>query len=251
MITSRPSLLIIGHGSTISDAAHEAALQHAVTLRQSNRYGVIDVCFLTRAAEIPELPPGEIFLLPLFMSDGYFVATRIPEVFGLVNGQRLEEDRQLYLCDALGVDPELSDIIADMGVSICRKNGYNPKETHLLLVAHGSEKSSASAEATRLQQRAVERKQLFAGISSAYLNEPPFLEDGVTDTAVAGRPIILVGLFAAEGPHAAEDVPNALKKWAERGAEMRDVHYAGVVGVQPQIVRLIQLSITRRAEMGR
>ena len=249
MLPSRPSVILVAHGSSVSDDAHEAAVRHALTLRQSNRYGIVDVCFLATQKNLPNLPKGEIFLLPFFMSNGYFVAKRIPELFGLENGHRIEPDWHLYQCEALGTDPELADIIVTMGEEICRDQSDDPKQAHLVLVAHGSEKSRASSEATYLQQKAVLVKKKFAAVSVAFLNERPYLEDVLAEQG-DGLPFILVGLFAADGPHATEDVPAAISAWRAKSGSPVNAHYAGAVGVRPEIVRLIQHSISRCASAG-
>lgn len=247
MSPSRPSVIIVAHGSRVSDEAQEAAIQHAFTLQQSHRYGVVDVCFLSRDKSPPILPDGEVFLLPFFMSNGYFVSNRIPELFKLENGQRIEIGRKLYLCDALGTDPELAGIIAAMAQDICRDQNYESEKVRLVLVAHGSEKSSASAEATYLQQQAVKDRSEFNDVSVAFLNEAPYLDSVLTTDYEDGLPLILVGLFAAEGPHAMEDVPGAIASWRRKSASARAVHYAGAIGRRPEIVKLIQLSISRCA----
>lgn len=251
MHPSRPSLLIIAHGSTVSAEAHAAAAQHALTLRQSNRFGSIDVCFLTETDTLPALPLGEVYLLPFFMSNGYFVRRRIPELFGLINGRKVEKDRVVFQCDALGIDPELSEIIATMGVEACIQGALKPENVNLVLVAHGSEKSKASAEATYFQQRAVEESKLFGDVSCVFLNEVPKLESWLIKNTDDVRPKILVGLFTAEGPHAMKDVPEGIDRAQRRLTAPQIIHYSGVVGTRPEIVKLIQDSITRCAAANR
>ncbi|MZR29060.1 CbiX/SirB N-terminal domain-containing protein [Sneathiella litorea] len=247
MPPTRPSVMIVAHGSSVSEDAQDAARQHALTLQQSNRYGRVDICFLVRGHTPPYLPSGEIFLLPFFMSNGYFVTQRIPELFELEEGYRIEPERKVLLCDALGIDPELAGIISTMAGDVCHEQGYSPSGIHLVLVAHGSEKSTASAEATFLQQQAVDRRGEFAKVSSTFLNQSPHLEEWLCEQPEKGPPIVLIGLFAADGPHASEDVPGAISTWRHRTGSKLPVHYAGAIGTRPEIVRLIQQSISRCA----
>lgn len=81
MLPTRPSVLIIAHGSSVSEEAHEVAERHAITLRQSKRYGTVKVCFIVELDKMPDMPNGEIFLLPFFMSGGIFVKKRFPIYF--------------------------------------------------------------------------------------------------------------------------------------------------------------------------
>jgi sirohydrochlorin cobaltochelatase len=247
MLPTRPSVLIVAHGSSVSDDARDAAKQHALTLQQSNRYGRVHPFFLVGSQAAPDLPTGEVFLLPFFMSNGYFVSRRIPEVFGLEDGRRISADRQIFQCDALGIDPELAEIISVMAREVCLEQDYAAADIHLVLVAHGSEKSQASAEATYLQRSVVEQTNEFGQVSSVFLNQAPFLEQWLEEQPESGRPLILVGLFAADGPHAMEDVPGAINRWREKTGNCQPAHYAGAIGTRPEIVRLIQHSITRCA----
>lgn len=251
MRPTRPSVLIIAHGSSVSEGAREAAEHHALTLRQSRRYGTVKVCFMVEMDKVPELPGGEIFLVPFFMSSGFFVNTKIPNLFQLVDGRRIEQERAILQCDALGLDPELSDIIVNMGREACGQISQSPENIHLVLVAHGSEKSKASAEATRHQQRAVEKKSVFGEISSVFLNEEPDLLRWLISRTDEAKPIILIGLFAAEGPHAVKDVPDCIRRAKKAMSESQIIQYAGIVGTRPEIVKLIQDSITRCAAANR
>jgi len=249
MKPTRPSLVIIGHGSSSSGEAEEAVLAHAETLRLSNRFGSVLTHFLTRGAEIPELPEGEVFLLPFFMSGGFFVNIKIPDLFNLEGLELHEETRTLYQCEALGLDPELSDILQSMAQEICRDMGKPASEVEIVLVAHGSSKSSASSEAAELQVRALREKRRFGSVSNAYLEESPHIASVVKTLLEEGRNVVCLGLFAADGPHAVDDVPEEINRAIEKcRPEMGgSVHYAGVVGTRPEVVRLIQDSISRRA----
>ncbi|USG60754.1 hypothetical protein NBZ79_16470 [Sneathiella marina] len=251
MQPSRPSVVIIAHGSSVSDGAQEAAEQHALTLRQSRRYGTVKVCFLVDLDEMPDMPKGEIFLLPFFMSGGFFVRKKIPDLFQLVDGKRIEKDYHFLQCDALGLDPGLSGIIIKMGQEACKQTYLNPENIHLVLVAHGSEKSQASAAATRHQQQAVEKEVVFGEVSSVFLNEEPELEKWLVSHSNDVRPKILIGLFAAEGPHAMEDVPAGIRRAEEVKPQSAAIQYAGIVGTRPEIVKLVQDSITRCAAANR
>ncbi len=252
MKPSRPSLLIIGHGSSESQEAEKAVREHAVTLRQSNRYGSVDVQFLKGKAMEARLPEGEVFLLPFFMSHGYFVSHTIPRLFDLHEGEKKDDLRHILLCDAIGVDPTLSEILERMALEICAEEKYQPEKVTLLLAAHGSAKSKASRDAARLQEDVLRQHSDFRTVVSVFLEEEPTLSNWLQDERVEEGPVIVLGLFAAEGPHATEDVPQQIREGQDgfhrvRGIKPEEVHYAGVVGTRPEVVRLIQQSISRRA----
>ena len=50
---------------------------------------------------------------------------------------------------------------------------------------------------------------MFSAVTTAYLEEPPFLQD------MMGRldgPTVVVGMFASDGLHAGEDLPEAMEE---------------------------------------
>jgi len=249
MVSSPPSVILVAHGSGISRDAEAAALEHARSLRDSGRYGQVEVCFLSRAEETaPPVPPGDVFLVPLFMSSGYFVATRIPALFGLEGRLRVGEEGRLFLCDALGEDPALADILSMVGREAAAEMGAGAAAAHLLFVAHGSGKSPASRLAAERHRLALEARREFAAVSLAFLSEPPYLADWLRAEGDAAGPLVVVGLFSADGPHAAVDVPEILHIWQRETGGLRRVHYTGAIGPRPEIAGLIERSIARTRE---
>ena len=247
MHSSRPSVILVSHGSGLSETAQDAAIDHAAELRRRDRYDHVGLCFLSLTDKAPMLPSGAVYLVPLFMSGGYFVKTRIPELFGLEQGQRQEAQRQVFQCEALGTDPALADVVSAMVGEVVAAANCNRGEIHLLLVAHGSSKSPASREAARMQQRTLMARQEFADVSVAFLSEPPFLESWLREQPDTGAPLVIVGLFSADGPHAAIDVPEILHIWQKETGGRRFVCYLGAVGPRPEIADLIECSIARCA----
>ncbi|MBE7636488.1 hypothetical protein GUA87_06490 [Sneathiella sp. P13V-1] len=248
---SRPSLIIVGHGSSTSSAAEEAANEHAITLRQSRRFGSVLTHFIQKGKGLPPLPDGEVFILPFFMSDGFFVNRKIPELFDLVGGERRSARQHITLCDAIGMDPELADIIDGCAAEVRQRHRIFTKDLGLLLVAHGSTKNSASRDAAVKQQQAVQTRNIADCVEVAFLEEPPSIEECLVRLGKTYKHIVMIGLFSANGPHATEDVAEAICRF-ERKIGSNDtarpaLYYQGAIGVRPEIVRLIQNSISRKA----
>ena len=250
MKPTRPSLLIIGHGSSSSSAAEEAVRKHVETLKLSNRFWQVSSHFLMQGGQAPEVPAGEVFLLPFFMSDGYFVNTKIPEVFDLKDFKSETEKGSLYQCAAIGVDPELSDILFEMAMDCAEANSFAPLETDILLVAHGSEKNDASFKAAVMQRDKLNLRRAFKSIDVAFLEQEPSISSVLQRVSENGKRVICLGLFASDGPHASEDVPAEINDWIESQASgLFQVYYEGPVGNRPEIVKLIQDSVSRCAAM--
>ena len=87
-------------------------------------------------------------------------------------------------------------------------------------------------------------------VEVAFLEEPPSIAQTLNKFGSDFEIVLVIGLFASEGPHAMEDVPNEMIAWQKDpgySGKLPLVHYCGVVGTRYEILRLIQLSISRRA----
>ena len=248
MKPTRPSLLIIGHGSSSSKAAEDAVRKHVETLKSSNRFWQVRSYFLMQGDVAPEVPAGEVFLLPFFMSDGYFVNTKISEVFDLKDFKSETAKGTLHQCAAIGVDPELSDVLFEMAMGRAIANAFDPLETAVVLIAHGSEKNDASFKAALMQRDKLDLRGAFKSVDAAFLEQEPSISKVLQRVSENGRRVICLGLFASDGPHASEDVPAEINEWIQnQSSGFFQVYYEGPVGNRPEIVKLIQDSVSRCA----
>ncbi len=170
-----------------------------------------------------------ILIYPLFMADGYFTRTILP--------QRLHDllvSCPVRILDPLGLDPHLPALLMEDAIAAAERAGYAPATSRLLLVGHGSQLGPASADATRAAAAAMALASPFQRIDTAFLEEPPLLDDALTG---AQPPTVILGFFSGDGLHAAEDVPEAL---AESGAA---AVYAGSIGQSPRLAGLMASAI--------
>jgi sirohydrochlorin ferrochelatase len=119
------------------------------------------------------------------------------------------------------------------------------------LIAHGSQKNPASAAAARLQKDQFLKLSKFSSVDVAFLEQEPTISQSLEKLVGKVENIICLGLFAAEGPHATEDVPAEIDDWQHRNQKAQGpnlkVFYKGAVGVRSEVVKLIQDSVSRRA----
>src|SRR5467141_509493 len=79
------ALLIVGHGSTVNPDSSAPTLAHAAEIRRRNIFGDVTCCFWK---EEPSLRDAiflfnpetirEVYVVPNFISEGYFTETVIP-----------------------------------------------------------------------------------------------------------------------------------------------------------------------------
>jgi len=254
MKSKSPTLLIVGHGSSISKGAEEAARKHAGTLRKRDKFKKVLVHFLVGDQSLPEIPDGEVFLFPFFMTGGYIVETKLPALF---KSDHLQDDRprsQIHQCVAMGVHKFLAHILKKMALEVCDRYAYETNEVQVVLFAHGSGKSDSSKQTTKVQKDRLREISDFACVTSVFLEQEPSLQSWLDENTSDDRPIIILGFFAADGPHSAIDVPLAITKWETQRkslecGELPTIHYAGAVGTRGEIVELIQQSVADKINL--
>jgi sirohydrochlorin ferrochelatase len=169
-----------------------------------------------------------IAVYPLFMADGYFVQKVRERI--LAAGLAAEPK----LLTPLGLDPGLSDLIVREALIAAEAVGFDPAHTRLLIVGHGSKLGPASATATRKAAARAALSRRFASVSTAFLEEEPFIDDVLR---ISSTPTVVAGFFFGNGMHAGEDVPDAIK---ETGA---NAVYTGAIGNSPAVTPLIAAAL--------
>jgi len=177
---------------------------------------------------------ARVAVYPLFMADGYFVQ----KVRERVNAAGVTPEP--LMLTPLGLDPGLPDILVQEALAAASAAGLDAATSRLLIVGHGSKLGPASAAATRKAAARVAVVRRFATVTTAFLEEEPFVEDALRASTA---PTIVAGFFFGDGMHAGEDVPDAI---AETGA---NAVYTGAVGNSPAVAPLIAAALT--AEVSR
>jgi sirohydrochlorin ferrochelatase len=140
----------------------------------------------------------------------------------------------------LGLDPSLPPLMMREALAAAARGAFDPLLARLLVVGHGSNSrpNGASARATRRAAQLLAASRTFADISVAFLEEPPFLTDGLADRS---RPTVVLGFFSGEGLHALEDVPAAIAELSASAV------YTGPIGALPEIADIIARAIDAAA----
>lgn len=180
---------------------------------------------------------ASVFVFPLFMSEGYFTSTAIPARLGLNEADSTARRGDVLLLPPLGVLPGLTARIEAFALAYAAKNGLSPGEHCLLLLGHGSTKTPRARASIDAHRRALAGRTQFAGVTAAYLEEPPFIADVV---AASPRGLLAVGMFAGAGLHGGEDATALLRT-------KPDAHYAGPVVADSGIVDLIAATVAAAA----
>jgi len=233
---ARRALLLVAHGERGVSNPNRALIAHARALAAQLAPMLVVCGHLTgdptlesALAEVSGAGIDELLVYPAFMSDGYFVGQALPE--------RLAQsgfESRVTILRPLGLEPRIGEVAMSNALAAAEAAGFDRGATSLLVTGHGSKQGRASAEATyRIADRLREMGH-FAEISTAFLEEPPFI--GIQLASHKG-PVVVSGFFASHGMHSSHDVPAAIH---ESGAE---AVYTGPVGADPEVRKIISAAL--------
>ena len=219
---AKPALLVVAHGDR--GGRRDDQLAHAVVrrLHGQDAFASVNVCFLSKEPKLQTVVTGlhtdNVWIYPLFMSDGYFVRKAIPRALELGGLKKTDTKRAVRLLKPFGLRDDLPALVVHQALQIAKERQLVLADCQLLLAAHGSKHDKASCKATDHVAQTLRQRALFAAVETSFLEEAPFLDDQVA--AIKG-PVIVVGLFAGGGMHGGSDLPEAI---AASGRQ--DVHLA-------------------------
>ena len=259
---SRAGLLIVGHGSTVNPDSSPPTLVHAATIRARGEFAEVrcafwkeepsfrDALLFFRNAEIEE-----VYVVPNFISEGYFTQTVIPRELELTGSVTRRPSGQVWnYCEPVGNHSSVTELLVRRAEQVAPN--VSEAETTVFIVGHGTSLNDNSALAAKREVEKLRALGRFADVQNAYMEEAPLISDW---GKLADTPnVIVVPFFIADGLHSYQDIPVMLGIEAEVGAAAserlyagdvfrhnphrlhgRDLYYASAIGTEPQFAELI------------
>lgn len=201
-MTEQASLLLVAHGFIDERAQEHPATTHAHRLRENDVFADVRAGFVRGKPSVTEqveaIETATIVAVPVFVSDGYFVSTVVPE--------RVEEassnDATVSVTEPVGTHEAISRAILRQ----VRTTADSPEDkTAIALVGHGSEHGSANKETVTQHARRIRQQESFASVDSYFVEEPPSPEQ--VPESVTAPNLVIVPLFIASGAHVTDDIP--------------------------------------------
>lgn len=216
------TVIILGHGTEENPRSAEAARFQARELQAKRLFAAVREAFWKQQPHLQsvlaEVASPLVYVVPLFMAEGYFAARIIPEALGLQAPAqpgrswpklRIEPGRVLVYCAPVGTHPRLAEVALARAEGIVRSHPFprvpQPSEISLFLAGHGTGRdaqSRRSVEDLAGQIRALGR---YARVDAVFLDEEPRIP-AVYDLAPTRR-IVVVPAFISDGLHTLEDIP--------------------------------------------
>ena len=222
-------LVVLGHGTTLNDQSAAPVRQHAAELRRRGIFREVREAFWKQEPQIKsvlaELSAPRVFIVPLFISEGYFASEVIPHELGFEYPAKLSlttPHGSVVYCPPVGSHASMTRVILSRAAEIVKKYPFprtpKPLETTLFIAGHGTERNKNSRVAIERQVELIRAQNIYAGVHEIFMEESPRIADCYSIAQT--KNLVVVPFFISDGLHAVEDIPVLLGE-AERIVKQR------------------------------
>lgn len=211
---TQDSLVILAHGSSKNAHSASSAREHTETLRNRKLFKEVEAGYWKQAPFIKEVLPGvsgrRVFIVPLFISAGFFSEEKIPAELGFGNSRVLGLPNQtLYYCKPIGTHQGISEVVLARAKEVVAEHPFPfapaPKKIALFIAGHGTEQNADSRKSIEAQVAHIRSLDLYAEVHALYMDEEPRISDYHTMTTC--KNVVVVPFFISDGLHSFEEIP--------------------------------------------
>lgn len=275
---SNAALVLLGHGSGRNNESCLPVFQHAAELRRRRLFADVREAFWKQEPQVQrvlaEVSAPRVFIVPLFLSDGYFCEEAIPRELGFrlndTPTSRLARrtSRVLGYCRSVGAHDSLQQALLARANEVVTRFPFpcppKPADTTLFVAGHGTERSDNSRRNVERHVELIRTLNCYAAVHAVFLEETPRISDCYA--LAATRQLVIVPFFISDGLHVREDIPVLLGEpeplvkerlaagqpaWrnpTERHGKR--VWYARAVGTEPLMAEVILERVRELARLG-
>jgi len=271
-VFSNDALVILGHGTVLNPQSALPVRQHAAELRRRQLFASVHEAFWKQEPQIRSVLAGitapRIFIVPLFISEGYFASEVIPTELGFAPPParlKTATGEQFY-CPPVGSHESMTGLILARADEVVKQFPFprapRPADTTLFIAGHGTGKNVRSRQSIDRQVELIRARQIYANVHAIFMEEPPLIAECYP--LAATKYIVVVPFFISDGLHTVEDIPVLLgepeKLVKERHAANQPtwrnptekngklVWYAAAVGTAPLLAEVILERVREAAQ---
>jgi sirohydrochlorin cobaltochelatase len=267
------ALVIVAHGSHLNPDSSTPTQRHADTIRATGAFDEVKTGFWKEEPSIREVlrtvESEEVYVVPLFISEGYFTEQVIPRELRLDGWDVSQWDsdglsadtatltaadtgQTVHYCGPVGTHESMTDVLVRRAETVTGDpevgEGFG-----FAVVGHGTERNENSAKAIEYHAERVREMDRFEEVQALYMDEEPEVDD-VTDH-FESEDVVVVPLFVADGFHTQEDIPEDMgltddyRTGYDVPAEVdgHRIWYAGAVGTEGLLADVV---LERASEAG-
>ena len=262
------ALVLLGHGTTLNADSSAPVVQHAAELRGRRLFAEVREAFWKQPPQVAEVLSGlaapRVFIVPLFISEGFFSEQVIPRALGLRSeGQESFARAQrrggqtLFYCKPVGTHESMTAVLLHRARQVVERAPF-PRapamnELTLIIAGHGTDQDENSRKPIERQVELIRAQGLYAGVHAVFMEEEPRI--AACYELAQTRNLVVVPFFISDGLHVREDIPvllgepkriveqrvaNRLPTW-RNPTEIKGhrVWYSAGVGSDPRVAEVI------------
>lgn len=215
------TLVLLGHGSTLNAQSSAATRLHADAVRRSGRFGQVVEGYWKQepsfAGVLRSAWHDEVFVVPFFVSEGYFTEQVIPRELGLPLSSGIGRPgtyqvgrQRVHYCGPVGTHPSMTRVVEERALETIRlhpgpRGVPEPSEVSLFVAGHGTTKSENSRRAVEDHVAWIASRGAFHDVHAVFMEESPRIGDAVSMARTDN--VVMVPFFLSDGLHAQEDIP--------------------------------------------
>jgi sirohydrochlorin cobaltochelatase len=248
------ALLLLGHGSTLNADSSAPTYQHAEKIRRRGIFAEVHVGFWKEepnfAQALRQAHSRRVFVVPNFISSGYFTEQIIPRELGLTGPITRLGEQEIFYCEPVGLHPSMTEALlrrAGEVVAASPATIADPaKTTCLFICGHGTSFNDNSTKIIHEQAEIIRARGIYADCQPVLMEQSPFVKEWRTLTDCPD--VIVVPFFISDGLHSFEDIPVLLglthnvkeKTFTNPHHEgERRLWYATAIGTEPSVADVI------------
>jgi sirohydrochlorin cobaltochelatase len=246
------ALILLGHGSSYHPESSKPVRDAANAIRAKNLFDEVVVSFWKEEPKFNQalslVSSALVFVVPYFMSNGYYTEKIIPHELELSGKITTKESQTIIYCEPIGTHPRITDILLQTANDAIQKfrtgSDLSLENTSLMLIGHGTEKNENSAQSVLDQVKKLSPH--FAEALPAFIDEAPYDHDVIK--SVKTRYVIALPFFISNGPHTREDIPKHLGIDLSRGnfspgsqanSKIKGLWYTDAIGTSPVMFEIV------------
>ncbi len=213
---SDATLVLLGHGTELNAGSAIPVNQHVKQLAGRNLFARVQAAFWKQEPRVKkvlaEVSTPRVFIVPFFISEGYFSAQIIPQELGFEFPDRLtqiQNESTIFYCRPVGSHESMTRVILARAASVVEQFPFPraPKanDITLFIAGHGTERNGNSRKAVERQVELIRAMNLYAGVHAIFMEEAPRIAECYS--LAATKNIVAVPFFISDGLHSTEDIP--------------------------------------------
>ena len=258
--TKSAALIIVGHGSTLNPDSSAPTLRCADEIRQRGIFAEVVCAFWKEEPSMREVfysvSSDLIFIVPNFISEGYFTREVLPRELKLDGPVTHREGKTIVYCDPVGIHPHMTRLLLHRADEVAP--GVPRAKTSLIIVGHGTSLNEQSRKAIEAQVALIRSENHgFAEVCDAYMEEAPLIAKW--DEITSAHNVVVVPFFIADGLHSYQDIPvmlgiepeptaaasrNEVFRHNPHPLRSRRLYYSSAIGTEPMMANVILDQVT-------